>query len=73
MFFDQKQVDQYLTWFKHRCLSKILARSSEIWILNFIEIVQYFSIMESVVKSKFAPAFFVLFVFFGITIEIVSN
>ena len=42
-------------------------------ILNFIEIVYYFSIKEFVVRSKFTPVFFFLFVFFGITIEIVLN
>ena len=38
--------------------------------INFIEIVYYFSFWESVVWSK---CFFVLFVFFGIIIEIVLN
>ena len=38
--------------------------------INFIEIVYYFSFLGSVAWSK---CFFVLFVFFGITIEIVLN
>ena len=33
----------------------------------------YFSTKEFAVRSKFVPALFVLFIFFGITIEIVPN
>ena len=75
-----------MAWFKLRCLSSILAISWEIQILNFIEIVWYILIKESVsvtlisvsvflfiVRSIFGPVYFVLFVFFGITIEIVLN
>ena len=39
--------------FKRRCLSMVLATSWEIRILNFIEMVYYFSIKE----SKFVPGF----------------
>ena len=62
-----------LVYFKLCCLGRILSISWEIRILNFIKIVQYFSIEESVVRSKFVPDFFAFFVFFGIPIEIVSN
>ena len=49
----------------------ILGKSWKILILNFIEIAWYFQIQESVVRSKFVQFFFVLFIFFGITVEIV--
>ena len=49
----------------------ILGKSWKILILNFIEIAWYFQIQESVVRSKFVLFFFVLFIFFGITVEIV--
>ena len=52
-------------------MSIILAISWEIRILNFVKIVQYFLIQESFVRSKFVKVFCVLFVIFGITIEIV--
>ena len=53
-------VKQCLIWFKLLCLSRILAIRWEMRILNFIEIVQYFSIKESDVRSKFVPVFFCL-------------
>ena len=56
----------FLIWFKVCCLSRVLAISWEIWILNFIETVQYFSIKKSVVRSKFVPVFFVLYVFWAL-------
>ena len=46
--------------FKLCCFSSILARTREIRILNFIEIVKNFSIKESVVTSKFVLLSFYL-------------
>ena len=67
IFFDQNSVKQCLIWFK------LLFKR----ILNFIEIASLFSIKRYVFISKFAPFFFlfffVLLVFFGITIAIFSN
>ena len=48
---------QCLIWLKLCCVSKILAISWEIRILNFIEIISCFSIKEYVIRSKFVPAF----------------
>ena len=83
MLFDKKwcqiwlcPLKKCLIWFRLHCLSEIRAISWEKRILNFIKIVQYFSISESVVISKFVPFFFffffVLFIFFGSTIKIDS-
>ena len=52
-----------LTWVKIRYLSRILGISWEIQILNFIEIVWYFSIKESIVRSKFAPVLFLSYLY----------
>ena len=59
---------------KLHSLSLTVVISWDIQILNFIEIFHYFSIKESVVRSKFDPVFFfVLIVFLSITIEIALN
>ena len=55
-------VKQGLIWFKLLCSSRISAISWEMQILNFTEIVQYFSIKDSYVKV--CPGFFVSFVCF---------
>ena len=62
-----------LTSFKLFFVTKSLAISWVIRTLDFIEIAEYFSIKKSVVRSKFVPVFYFLFVFFGITKEIISN
>ena len=62
-----------LTSFKLFCVTKSLAISWVIRTLDFIEIAEYFSIKKSVVRSKFVQVFYFLFVFFGITKEIISN
>ena len=81
IFFDQKKwcqvwlflVKQCLIWFKLRCLDPISALSWEIRILNLIEIVYFFLIKESAIRSKFVLVFLVYLYFFSITVEVVSN
>ena len=54
-----------LIWFKRRCLRLILAISWEVRILNFLDVVYYFSSKESVVRSKCVSfSFFFFFVLF---------
>ena len=52
-----------LIWFKRRCLRLILAISWEVRILNFLDVVYYFSSKESVVRSKCVSFSFFLFCF----------
>ena len=47
--------------------------TSEIRIVNFIDLVYYILIKESVVRSKLVLDFFILSVFFDVTIKIVLN
>ena len=65
-------VKQCVISLKLFCLSRILVISGEIWILNFIEMILFFSHKESC-QIKICLVFFFLFVIVGITIEIVSN
>ena len=67
-----RPVKQYLFWFKLCCLSRLLVINWEIWILNFIEIVYIFE-LRNLDQIEICLSFFVLVVFYGITIEIVSN
>ena len=55
-------VKHFLIWFK-LCLSSILVISWEIQIINLTEIV-YFSIKQSVVRSKFAKGVFLSYLYF---------
>ena len=66
-------VKQCLIQFKLRCLCSILPIGWEIQILNLTEIAWYFSIEESVVRSKLFSVYFVVFIFLGIIIELVLN
>ena len=65
-------VKQCLIWFNLRCLHSILVIYWQIRILNFIEIIQNFSMKESVVRSKLVPGF-LSYLCSGIIIKIVSN
>ena len=69
-------VKQCLIWFRLRCLSRILAKSWEIQIFRDFKL--YWSSLILLNKGicchmKLCLVSFVLFVFFGISIEIVSN
>ena len=65
-------VKKCLIYFKLYCFSRILAIFWEIGISNFTKIASFFPIEESVFRSKFVTVF-ILFVFFGITIETFLN
>ena len=65
-------VSNLVIWLKLRCLKTVLALNWEIWILNFTEKVKIFQ-SSNCCHMKIVTVFFVLFVFFRLTIDIVSN